>query len=188
MIDQSLGKFCFVLLLCNLSDHQLCCLQLISPFVVDSLDGILASLASYNFSTKSLLLSRLGMSLEDRFYWCPGWESRGVATYTQKHICVHIWTKNMGRSDGRLIKSDEMGIFPYTFSLILIYFTKYPYPSQILFSLRLSQHKLKFWTGIQQKIRCGYGFIGPTTSITDISLIWWILDVMCKKCWWFVTN
>ena len=22
---------------------------------------------------------------------------RGVATYTQKRICVHIWTKNMGR-------------------------------------------------------------------------------------------
>ena len=46
-------------------------------------------------------------------------------------------------------------------------------------SLLLShQHKLKFWTGIvQQKIRCGmvnigwYGFIGPTTSTTDISLL-----------------
>ena len=57
----------------------------------------------------------------------------------------------------RLTKSDEMGVFVYTFSLILIYFTRYSYSSQILFSLllsRLSQHKVKFWTGIRQKISC----------------------------------
>ena len=56
------------------------------------------------------------------------------------------------------------GFFAYTFSLILIYFTKYPYSSQILFSLLLSrclsQHKLKFWTGIRQKIRCGMVLVG----------------------------
>ena len=28
---------------------------------------------------------------------CRAWFCRGVATYTQKRICVHIWTKNMGR-------------------------------------------------------------------------------------------
>ena len=52
-----------------------------------------------------------------------------------------------------LIKSDEMGFFA---------FTKYPYSSQTLFSLLLclSQHKLKFWTGIRQKIRCGMVSVG----------------------------
>ena len=39
----------------------------------------------------------------------------------------------------RLIKFDEMGFF--AFSLILIYFTKYPYSSQILFSLLLSHRR-----------------------------------------------
>ena len=36
----------------------------------------------------------------------PRTQYRGVATYTQKRICVHIWTKYMGRfnhnSDGKL--------------------------------------------------------------------------------------
>ena len=35
------------------------------------------------------------------------WDFRGVASYTQKHKCVHIWTKHMGRfnhsSDGLLV-------------------------------------------------------------------------------------
>ena len=63
--------------------------------------------------------------------------------------------------DLHCIKSDEMGFFAYTFSLILIYFTKYPYSTQILFFFCslircrcMRQHKLKFWTGIRPKIRC----------------------------------
>ena len=53
---------------------------------------------------------------------------------------------------------------------------KYIFLFCYLISRCLSHHKLKFWTGIRQKIRCGmvyigwYGFIGPITSTTDISL------------------
>ena len=34
----------------------------------------------------------------------------------------------------------------------------------------MSQHKLKFRTGIRQRIICGMVLVGPTTSTTDISL------------------
>ena len=59
-------------------------------------------------------------------------------------FCLDILNKSYtcnkdGRSlKTRLIKSDEMGFFSYTFSLILIYITKYPYSSQILFSSAIS--------------------------------------------------
>ena len=63
--------------------------------------------------------------------------------------------------------------FACTFSLILIFFTKYPYSSQILFSLLLclSQHKLKIldWNTAKDMMWNGIvwnGSIGYTVSTT----------------------
>ena len=114
----------------------------------------------YNYSTKGLLVNFDLRRIKD-------WTSLRSSTRKGSQDVTIISKPNIYCSR-RLIKSDEMGFFAYTFSLILIYFTKYSYSSQILFSLLLSisscrclsQHKLKFWTGIRLKIKCGMVLVG----------------------------
>ena len=83
-------------------------------------------------------------------------EVPGYLVLFKRTPCVKLFTlqklhnvRNLRNSSDytRLIKSDEMGFFAYTFSLIMIYFTKYPYSSQILFSLLLSHqtYRLCHW-------------------------------------------
>ena len=72
----------------------------------------------------------------------PGHHSRTYIMCADTQEDMESWMKvremfkNLEhRVHTRLIKSDEMGLF---FLHILIYFTKYPYSSKILFSLLLS--------------------------------------------------
>ena len=64
-----------------------------------------------------------------------------------------------------LIKSDEMVFLIYMFAYIDLFHLLSIFLSYIFFLLLshqrcLSRHKLKFWTGIRQKIRCGMVLVG----------------------------